>query len=154
MSLIIREFNDRDLPQVQRCFIELQEHERQTDPERVPGDQICERYCANLLDEVNQHKGKVFIAELGDVVVGFVAVWVEEYLEIDKEELYVSDLVVRSQYRGAGVGKQLMERAEQYARELDLSRISLSVLKGNALAYDFYRHCGYSDDAIAMVKKW
>lgn len=55
--------------------------------------------------------------------------------------IYVDELWVDERCRGSGVGKDLLERVEQYARSREISGIWLWTQSWQAEA--FYRHGGY-----------
>ena len=59
-----------------RCFIELQEHERDLDPDLRPGDEIADSYLAHLFSECAETGGRIFVAACAGEVVGYVAVMV------------------------------------------------------------------------------
>jgi GNAT superfamily N-acetyltransferase len=65
---------------------------------------------------------------------------------------YISDLIVRAAYRGRGIGRALMMRAESYAREFGIGRIKVGVLVRNEGAHAFYRAGGFRDYTVQLVK--
>lgn len=56
---------------------------------------------------------------------------------------YVSGVAIHEPHRGQGLGKLLMARAEEDARKLGLSSVSLIVFEGNAGAKRLYDLLGY-----------
>jgi ribosomal protein S18 acetylase RimI-like enzyme len=67
--------------------------------------------------------------------------------------LYISDLVVRKQHRGKGIGKQLMKQAEKLARAKKINYIKLIVYSKNTKAVEFYKEVGFTDYEQTMLKK-
>ncbi|MGB7538063.1 MAG: GNAT family N-acetyltransferase [Anaerolineales bacterium] len=67
-------------------------------------------------------------------------------------EYYVSTLAVAPAYRNRGIGRALLEDAEQRARNLDISVCSLSVMLHNANAFRFYQRVGYRVDRKVISK--
>lgn len=57
--------------------------------------------------------------------------------------LNLHDLVVRSGYRGRGVGQRLLAEAENIARRLGCCKLTLEVLEGNLLAQNSYKAFGF-----------
>ncbi|MBQ1444872.1 MAG: GNAT family acetyltransferase [Renibacterium sp.] len=56
--------------------------------------------------------------------------------------------------RGLGVGRALVEHAEQVLHGLGCPKVSLQVRAGNQDAVDFYRHLGYTiDDTVDLGKR-
>ena len=63
--------------------------------------------------------------------------------EILWQWLYIDELWVDSSYRGTGLGKQLMQQAENYAKEQQLSGMWLWTQSWQAPA--FYQHLGFEE---------
>lgn len=57
--------------------------------------------------------------------------------------LNVHDLIVAPQYRGRGLSKRLLAKAEEVAVRLDCCKLTLEVLEGNAVARAAYKACGF-----------
>jgi ribosomal protein S18 acetylase RimI-like enzyme len=60
---------------------------------------------------------------------------------------------VAEAYRNQGLGRRLMETAEEWARQQGLPRISLSVGTHNQLAQNLYKTLGYQVDILRMTKE-
>jgi ribosomal protein S18 acetylase RimI-like enzyme len=60
-----------------------------------------------------------------------------------KPLLNVHDLVVAPEYRGRGISKKLLAKAEEIARELGCCKLTLEVLEGNKVAQAAYRAYGF-----------
>lgn len=56
---------------------------------------------------------------------------------------YVNAIATDSEYRGQGIGRKLMELAEQLARESNTEIVSLIVAEENTSAMGLYRKLGY-----------
>ncbi|MCH8862860.1 MAG: GNAT family N-acetyltransferase [Proteobacteria bacterium] len=65
---------------------------------------------------------------------------------LGKPGMYLEDLFVKPEARGRGIGKRLLERLAQIARERGLARLEWAVLDWNNPAIEFYE----SLDAEAM----
>ncbi len=61
---------------------------------------------------------------------------------LGKHGVYLEDLFVPEIYRGRGIGKALLVRLAQIARENDCGRLEWSVLDWNAPAIEFYKSLG------------
>jgi ribosomal protein S18 acetylase RimI-like enzyme len=70
-------------------------------------------------------------------VLGFVAA------RARRGELYVDGLAVDAHARGRGVGRTLVRRAIQFAKETRAHSVSLHVWTGNQVAVDLYRSEGF-----------
>ena len=69
------------------------------------------------------------------------------YLEINREfwnsRLIITQLLVREDRRGKGIGTLLVENAKKIAAEEDFRMISLETQSCNVPAIEFYRKCGF-----------
>lgn len=78
--------------------------------------------------------------------------WFSAWLAISGEQIvgvamtrdeWLSDLWVRGDSRGTGIGRKLLAHAEEEIRERGHDIIRLRVVKQNTRAVDFYRHHGW-----------
>ena len=86
----------------------------------------------------------ILIAEHEARAVGWVHVMVAEYIEIDRFAA-IAGLVVDSSCRRSGIGRMLMERAEQWARDQGCSIVRLSSSTPRSAAHRFYEQLGYAN---------
>jgi ribosomal protein S18 acetylase RimI-like enzyme len=85
------------------------------------------------------------LAEVERDFVGFVTVEVDECPPVfDRpDRLKIGDFYVRESQRGAGLARDLLERAVEYAREADIPELSLDVDADNERALAFYEKVGF-----------
>jgi ribosomal protein S18 acetylase RimI-like enzyme len=60
---------------------------------------------------------------------------------------------VAEPYRGQGLGRRLMDTAEEWARQQGLPRISLSVGAHNTIGQRLYESLGYQVETLRMTKR-
>ena len=70
-----------------------------------------------------------------------------------KEEMYLSKVYLLRQFRGAGAVRAAFALVEEETRREGLSRIRLTVNRGNDHAFQVYRHLGFTveEDAVADI---
>jgi len=67
---------------------------------------------------------------------------------------WINYLAVDPDHRRRGLGRELMERAEQFLRDLGCPKINLQVRSTNAEANAFYEAIGFScDDVVSFGKR-
>jgi len=155
--LSVRELDsNRDSQVLADLVIGLQNYERQFEPGMPEGFAMVQPYLGVMLARCGKWDGKVFVAEEGAKVVGFVCVWArvpsEEPNDDPSEHAFVSDLIVESAHRHSGVGRKLMSAAEDYARARGARRIRLRVLARNTSARGFYESMNYVEREIEVEK--
>ena len=91
----------------------------------------------------NRPDASLFVAAQGDTVVGWLHVQAMCSLENDpRGEIW--GLVVSERARGTGVGRRLVEAAEQWAVVRGLGVMSLRSNQLRTDAHKFYEHLGYT----------
>jgi len=122
---------------------------------RKPEGPVRER--ADILEQVagGINMG-LFVAEASGEMVGVLQVLMcespPERHQVPRYYASIDDLVVRKSWRRRGVGRALMTRAEQWARERDLEVIELGVWEFNDDAIRFYEQLGYTTLSRMMSK--
>ena len=156
----IRDYAIEDKDALISALYQFQTYLAELDPlKRVqcwPG--YGEAYTKDLLEKVGKHNGKIFIVEEGGKMIGFASGIIEEMPEQEKLAHipvisgYILDVYVESEYRGTGIGKQLMEEMEKYFKEKKCTMVSFRVFKPNESAHEFYKTLGYEDRDYIMEK--
>lgn len=95
------------------------------------------------IDAIRQKGGEVIVAESGGDVVGCISVLLDARLA---EGVYaeIVSLVVLEKCRGEGIGKALVERAEEWAK----NRVVKIRVRANSVrkeAHSFYKSLGYTE---------
>lgn len=155
--MLVREFDrDTDFDGIRACLIELQDFERRIDPRRPTGDEIADAYFSDVLSECTECDGRIFVADEGSEIVGYATVLAKVRSgaldDGNVEYAYVADLVVREAYRGRGIGRKLVAKAERYARDKGAKWLRVCVLAENEGARRLYRTSGFSELSVDFEK--
>jgi ribosomal protein S18 acetylase RimI-like enzyme len=156
--VVIRAYQPADAGRLRACVVALQEFERAIDPRLRPGEAMADAYCEQLHARCRASDGRVFVAEQDGTVVGFVAVLAREpFTELDDPPgtyAFVTDLVVLSDYRGHGTGRQLLDRAEAFARAAGAPELRIGVLADNLAARTLYLSADFVPHVEVFTKRW
>ena len=154
--LIIDFDKARHLDALRACLIELQDYESELDPRIPPGAEVVDEFIPRLLRNCRLSDGKILMAEVDGEVAGFVAVLSkvrnEEPEEGDYEFGLVTDLVVLKSFRNKGIGRQLLEAAEVFAKSRGVRWLKIGMLAGNQAANKLYSSMGYSTIYVEREK--
>ena len=146
----------RDLPAVRRCFVELQEAERALDGRSPAGEDVADAYLDLLLRRCDEFAGVVLVAVVEGEIAGYAAVFTrfrsDEPDDDPSERGHLSDLVVASGHRGAGIGRQLLRAAEERVRAAGVTEMRIGVLAGNEPALALYAAEGFRELELVLEK--
>jgi GNAT superfamily N-acetyltransferase len=85
---------------------------------------------------------EVLIGEHGSEPAGFALFFHNFSTFLGRPGIYLEDLYVRPEFRGAGVGRALLVHLAGLAKERDCGRLEWSVLDWNEPAIGFYESIG------------
>lgn len=94
----------------------------------------------------------VFVAEENKDVLGFIAFYAND---LATRCAFISSIIIRRLYQDKGIGSQLIDKAEEYAKLNEMIDVALEVDRTNMRAINFYRKKGYDFDnnTMCMMKK-
>lgn len=99
---------------------------------------------------------KLYVAKLGDTVVGFTQLS-QHFFEgsgiVSRKVMSVDEFAVHETCRRHGIGKAMMEDIHALARAFRCSDLQLKVYPQNDDAVGFYQKCGFQIQNIGMQKK-
>ncbi len=94
----------------------------------------------------------LFVAEEGGEAIGLGAMQVMPLVHRDEAVGRITAMVVRSDRRGAGVGRRLVAELEETARREGCARVDLTSRYRREEAHAFYRSLGFEDTSRRFVK--
>lgn len=121
------------MPVVHQLICGLAEYEREPDAVEVTVDQLSSDY--------SEKRFEVILAENTSGVVG-MALYYPRYSTWKGTFLHLEDLFVLPEYRGAGIGRLLLEAVVYHSREIGALRMGWEVLDWNTPAVKFYESLG------------
>lgn len=134
-TVTIRAANQTDLPRLKIMVEALARHH--DDVPQITAE-ILERDIFGFVPWIY-----VIIAEVGGRAVGYAALCPLIKLQVGIRGIDMHHLFVEADFRGSGIGKQLIEGAMQKARELSCSQMSVGTHPDNLSAQAVYLACGF-----------
>jgi ribosomal protein S18 acetylase RimI-like enzyme len=156
----IRKYTETDYKYLQNFLVRLNEYLTELDPDKkiYTSKYYQELYINELLKLVEDNDGIIFIAEINNKSIGFIAGIIEKFTEIDdchykhNKEGRVLELFVDENYRKENIGKKLMENIEKYLKDKGCDFMLIDVFEHNSTAKEFYKKNGYKIRNIEMCK--
>jgi GNAT superfamily N-acetyltransferase len=136
MSLRIRHGERSDLPVIAELIRGLAKYERLEDQVTMTEEKL-ERALFG-----DRPYAETLIAEDGGTPVGFALFFHNFSTFLAQPGIYLEDLFVLPEHRGAGVGKELLQALAKLAVERDCGRLEWAVLDWNESAIGFYERLG------------
>ena len=153
-DLLIRKIEERDVEAVGRLWYQLSlYHENfaryyavRPDTEAILGDHVRDLMHRNCI---------FFVAEAGGRVVGFVSGYIvmrNPQLVVDRVGK-VDNIFVDDEFRGKGIGTQLLEQLFAYIKSQNVVYIELSCDFANDRALELYKRLGFKEQKVFMVRE-
>ena len=96
----------------------------------------------NAVLESNDHTA--FVAEYENKIVGWIGASQAIMIEV-MPHCEINGLVIDQDHRGMGIGKLLVDKVKQWAREKNNSKIGLHCNVKRTEAHLFYEHLGFAE---------
>lgn len=93
----------------------------------------------------------IFVAVCDGNVIAFIAV--EKARAIECDYLKINGIAVKESYQGRGIGSQLIDFAEHYAKEHNIDLIILNSAIQRTKAHIFYEKLGFEKKSYSFRKK-
>ena len=143
---MIVEYNEKYNEQIKELLIELQNYLIDIDDwhTQVMVPEYKEKYFELDMEKVKMQNGKIFLSIEDELVNGLIVGVVETVDEVDKltndcaKTGEVLELIVSKKNRGNGVGKILLNKMEDYFKNIGCIRINIEVFGPNVSGLRFY----------------
>ena len=149
-SPTIEPAGDEDLTTITDLWVRLADEQRAYDSHVLPEENrgtIRETLAAYRVN------GGLLVARLEDETVGFASFTVEQgTFELDTTRGMLSNLYVRPDYRGEGIGTALLEATEEALEDRGVDVVALEAMAANEAALRFYRRNGYGTHRVALER--
>jgi ribosomal protein S18 acetylase RimI-like enzyme len=177
LALRIRDATEADLPTLSALLAETTQFHAAARPDvfaPLPAAGLDLAYLSRYLAD-GEPDARIFVAEQevldednggGDgapgggrvrAVLGMVQCAVDHAPQweiwVRRVYIHVEDLVVAAAARSRGVGRALMARAEDWAREREIPTVELNVFSFNVAAQRLYEDLGYRTSSSVLTKQ-
>lgn len=157
----IIEYDNKYLEEVKDLLVELEEYILSIDEDNLDNlhPEYREKMAVLDLEEIKNNNGKCYLAIEEEKVIGLIMGYVIIYDKYDYLDYKcpksgeVSELIVSKRARNSGIGKNLMNKMEQYFKSINCEYIFIDVFGYNKNAIEFYKRQGYHTRMLRNIKK-
>ena len=112
---------------------------------------MADEIKSKLIEGLKEHPTSlILLATVGHKMAGLAVCFFGFSTFYAKKLINIHDLVVLPEFRGMGVGRQLMQAVEAAGRETNCCKVTLEVRDDNLVAQTLYRQEGYGDSKPPM----
>ena len=159
--LTVRKARPSDLPAVVSLWKELSKHHavfardnRILRPHLSRRPDAAQNFARWARSYIGSKNGVVHLAEIGATPAGYSLIFIKRNPPVSKIAKigYVSDLLVKMEFRGRGVSSALKNEAMKWFRQKGVKYVSLNVLADNRVPQSIYRKWGFFPFVLEMRK--
>ena len=99
-------------------------------------------------------RGQLFVLRVGNRAVGMVSLLRTVSTAEGGEVFWLEDLIVAEEFRGRGLGSELLRRAIEFARRQGVPRITVLTDLENKPAQGLYKRHGFKASAMTPMRLW
>ncbi|MFD1386349.1 GNAT family N-acetyltransferase [Oceanobacillus oncorhynchi subsp. oncorhynchi] len=103
-------------------------------------------------NSIESSESDIFVVENDGDFLGYIELIEDKDYFTNNAVAYISAIAVTNLGEGKGVGKMLMEKAEEWCLDKQCTQVMLDVFRANDNAINFYKHLGYEEEIVKMVK--
>ena len=158
---MIVEYDSKYNEQIKDLLVELQNYLIDIDDwhTQIMLPEYREKCFKMDMEKVKNQDGKIYLEIENNTVNGLIMGVVEEKDDIDKltndcaKTGSVIELIVKNNIRGNGIGKNLLEKLEEYFKSINCKRINIEVFGPNKKGLNFYEKNDYVIRDYIVSKK-
>ena len=135
-EIIIRKAKQEDIPVILELIKELAKYEKLADQVTA-----TEELLSNNIFGENRFV-EIWLTEYQNKAVGYLIFYYNFSSFLVKAGLFIEDIFVLPKFRGKGIGKKLLLKVIELAKERDCGRVEWNVLDWNEPAISFYKKMG------------
>ena len=109
--------------------------------------------CEGVLEYLQSGGDIVYVAEDEGLVIGYCCGRISRHMGFVEPIADILELFLMENYRGKGIGKQLLAAMEAEFLRHGTGRVRILVREGNSNARKFYGACGYEEYDMVMCRK-
>ena len=152
-KVIIRKAGLEDLTSIQKLNDNLFDLEFNNFDDTLKREWALEKEGQEYFEDMIKNE-IVFVAQIEDKIVGYLAGSICEQISYIKETFAESDnMCIDDKYRRFGIGTLLIDEFKKYCKEKNMQNIKVTASAKNSRAIQFYIKNGFEDYNITLKFK-
>lgn len=153
MAVTIRRATKKDAGRVAELAVKLARQHEDYDARRFARlyDERDAEWYYGSRDETTDET--VLVAEIDNEIIGFAYLEYEakDYPNLLETAAWLHDIYIEKSARAAGVGKLLIEKSIEAAKDFGADKLMLAVAAKNSAAQNFFENQGFRPTMIEMM---
>lgn len=109
-------------------------------------------------DELLKNKNiSAYLAKYNEDIVGYILFSIkyneENFIKKSYSVLYIDQICIEKNYKGNGIGKELVEFAKDYAKKMNIIRVEMNYWSKNSDSGEFFKRQGFETYNERLVIK-
>lgn len=159
MTITLSRAQAADIPMLEPLWVQVHRHHQAVAPDLAPyvSDETTWQHRQAIYAHALQAGGALFVARSGPLLVGYTVLapvathWDATFVSADTL-LEIVTLAVAEGYRQHGIGNQLLQAADAFARDHGYHDMLIGALPQNARAVALYRRHGFLPSWHVMTR--
>ncbi|KPK64497.1 hypothetical protein AMJ83_01955 [candidate division WOR_3 bacterium SM23_42] len=158
-EIIVRQADKRDLDALCRLYLEFHEFHVRGIPARLrrPVGYDNDELCTRIEKVIGSSDSVILVIEADSRVVGFAEVYMKQdeanQYRISYRYGHLQSMMVSEGHRKRKLGRQLLEAAEQWAKERNADEMRLDIWEFKEGPLRFYKKSGYQTLRRMLMRK-
>ena len=147
---MIVEYDSKYDEEIKDLLVQLQQYLADMDIEgyNIVGDGYRDKYFEKTLEEVKKCNGKILLYKDNEKIVGLIVGIINNdntirYAFKAPKRGRITELVVDKDYRGKGIGKELLLKMKEHLKSNGCEKMMIAVFGYNESAIKFYKENGF-----------
>lgn len=102
---------------------------------------------------IDNERGRILVAEANGEVIGMCSGQQTISTAEGGPALLVEDVIIHAEYRGQGIGRQLMKKIAEWGKMKGAARLQLLADRNNTPALEFYTRLGWQATELVCLRK-
>lgn len=153
-TTVIRKMTEQDADAVANLWYRLSKHHEEYHSYYAVRESGIEDLVVHVLDLLRRDC-MIYVADLEGEIAGFVSGYIvrrNPHLQTERVGK-VDNIFVADEYRGNGIGTQLLESLFQFYKNNEIVYIEISCDLQNADAMRLYKRLGFKEQKVLLIKE-